>query len=172
LLDLSVSSSRPSRPLSGDGYRAWEDDADEGSKAAVKRLSQDEARALTAGDSHAVRPWRVVAVQAVVGLVVALLCGVATGSIAGFVSALYGAGVVVVPAALMARGMTSPLSSVSPVASAFSVMVWMAVKLGVSLVMLGLAPKVVQPLVWPALLVALVVCIKVYWVALAWRRKN
>jgi ATP synthase protein I len=155
---------------------AWDDDADEASKSPVKRLSKDEAQALVARDTHAVRPWRVVAVQAAVGLVVALVCGAITsqtsGFWTGFWSALYGAGVVVVPAALMARGMTSPLSSISPMASALSVMLWMAVKLGVALVLLGLASKVVQPLVWPALLAALVACIKVYWVALAWRRKN
>jgi ATP synthase protein I len=164
-----VSPSPPDRALKA---AAWDDDTDEASKSPVKRLSKDEAQALVARDTHAVRPWRVVAVQAAVGLVVALVCGVITGQASGFWSALYGAGVVVVPAALMARGMTSPLSSVSPVASALSVMLWMAVKLGVALVMLGLASKVVQPLVWPALLAALVVCIKVYWVALAWRRKN
>jgi ATP synthase protein I len=28
----------------------------------------------------------------------------------------------------------------------------------------------VQPLSWPALLVGLVVCLKMYWVALLWRR--
>ena len=33
------------------------------------------------------------------------------------------------------------------------------------------AGKIVQPLVWPALLVGLVVCMKVYWVALLWRRR-
>ena len=39
------------------------------------------------------------------------------------------------------------------------------------LAMLVVAGKVVQPLVWPALLVGLVVCMKVYWVALLWRRR-
>ena len=34
--------------------------------------------------------------------------------------------------------------------------------------MLVQAPKVVQPLSWPALLVGLVLCIKVYWLALSW----
>ena len=36
------------------------------------------------------------------------------------------------------------------------------------------APGLVAELSWPALLVALIVCIKVYWVALSWRgrRKN
>jgi ATP synthase protein I len=36
--------------------------------------------------------------------------------------------------------------------------------------MLALAPKLVPLLSWPALLVGLVACIKVYWVALLWRR--
>jgi ATP synthase protein I len=88
-----------------------------------------------------------------------------------FWSALYGAGVVVVPGALMARGMTSPLSSVSPLGSAVSFMLWEGVKIGVSVVLLILAARIVQPLSWPALLAGLVVCIKVYWVALAWRRR-
>ena len=88
-----------------------------------------------------------------------------------FWSALYGAGVVVVPGALMARGMTSPLSSVSPIGSAVSFMFWEGVKIGVSVLLLILAARIVQPLSWPALLAGLVVCIKVYWLALAWRRR-
>ena len=87
-------------------------------------------------------------------------------------SALYGAAVVVVPGALMARGMTSRLSSMSPGASAVSFMLWEMVKIGVSVAMLVLAPRIVQPLSWPALLVGLVVCMKVYWVALLWRRRR
>ncbi len=87
-------------------------------------------------------------------------------------SALYGAATVVVPAALMARGMTSRLSSVSPGASAVSFMWWETVKIAVSLAMLMLAPKLVQPLSWPALLVGLVLCMKVYWLALLWQGRQ
>jgi ATP synthase protein I len=36
--------------------------------------------------------------------------------------------------------------------------------------MLMLANRIVQHLSWPALLVSLVICMKVYWVALSWRR--
>jgi ATP synthase protein I len=43
------------------------------------------------------------------------------------------------------------------------------VKISVSVAMLMLAPQLVQPLSWPALLVGLVLCIKVYWLALLWR---
>jgi ATP synthase protein I len=87
-------------------------------------------------------------------------------------SLLYGAATVVVPGALMARGMTSRLSSMAPGASAVSFMLWEFVKIGVSLAMLVAAGRIVQPLVWPALLVGLVVCMKVYWVALLWRRRK
>jgi len=48
-------------------------------------------------------------------------------------------------------------------------MLWEMVKIAVSIAMLALAPKLVQPLVWPALLVGLVLCMKVYWLALLWR---
>ncbi len=69
----------------------------------------------------------------------------------------------------MARGMTSRLSRVSPVASAVSVMVWVSVKLATAVLLLMLAPRIVQPLSWPALLVGLVLCLQVYWFALLWR---
>jgi ATP synthase protein I len=84
-------------------------------------------------------------------------------------SVLYGAATVVLPAALMARGMTSALSRLNVGTSAFSFMLWEMVKIGVSVAMLALAPKLVQPLSWPALLVGLVLCMKVYWLALLWR---
>jgi ATP synthase protein I len=84
-------------------------------------------------------------------------------------SVLYGAATVVLPGALLARGMTSRLSSVSPGVSAVSFMLWEMVKIATSIALLALAPKVVEPLSWPALLVGLVVCIKVYWWALLWR---
>ena len=87
-----------------------------------------------------------------------------------WVSALYGAAVVVVPGAVLARGMSSRISSMSPGASAVSFMLWESVKIVVSVLMLMLAPKIVQPLSWPALLASLVVCMNVYLLALLWRR--
>ena len=124
-----------------------------------------------ANNAHAVSPWRVIAVQGVVGVAVALAAGLVTARWDVFWSALYGAGVVVVPGALLARGMTSALTSVSPGASAIGFVFWVMVKIGVSVVLLVLATRIVQPLSWPALLVGLVVCIKVYWLALSWRRR-
>jgi ATP synthase protein I len=111
----------------------------------------------------------VLGVQMAVGLVAALLAGLATGRQEVAWSVLYGAATVVVPGALMARGMTSRLTSMSPGTSAVSFMLWEMVKIAVSIAMLALAPKLVQNLSWPALLVSLVLCMKVYWLALLWR---
>jgi ATP synthase protein I len=162
----------PARPTPHPGHHAvWDEDAGEAAGKRFKRLSREEAAVLRAQEPP-VSPWRVIAVQAVVGGVVALIGGLFTGRAEVAWSLLYGAATVVVPGALMARGMTSRLSSMSPGASAVSFMSWEAVKIGVSLAMLVVAGKIVQPLVWPALLVGLVVCIKVYWVALLWRGRK
>ena len=147
---------------------AWDDETDETQRPAFKALTREEAQALREKDPP-LSPWRVIAVQGVVGTVVALLAALLTGRQEVGWSLLYGAVTVVVPGALLARGMTSRLSSVSPGASAVSFMLWEMVKIGVSVVMLMLAPKIVQPLSWPALLAGLVLCMKVYWVALLWR---
>ena len=149
----------------------WDEPADGAVDATFKRLSRQEAADLRAQDPP-VSPWRVVAVQAAVGVVAALLGAVITGTASVGWSMLYGAATVVLPAALMARGMTSKLSSMAPGASAVSFMLWEFVKIGVSLAMLVIASRIVQPLVWPALLVGLVVCMKVYWVALLWRNRK
>ena len=146
----------------------WPDERDEASTASFKALTQQEAQALR-DRQPPVSPWRVVLSQAVVGVVVAALAWLVTGERPVGLSALYGAAVAVVPGALMARGMTSRLSSMSPGTSAVSFMLWEVVKIAVSVLMLMLAPTLLQPLSWPALLVGLVVCIKVYWVALMWR---
>jgi ATP synthase protein I len=147
------------------------DQEDEAAKAAYKPLTREEAQALRAKEPS-LSPWRVILAQAGVGLVVALLAVLITGRQELGWSALYGAATVVVPGALMARGMTSRLSSVSPGASAVSFMFWEMTKIGVSVALLVLAPRLVQQLSWPALLVGLVLCMKVYWLALLWRGRR
>ena len=141
---------------------------DEVGDSPIKALTHDEAQALRARNPQ-LSPWRVIAAQVVVGALVALVAWWLFGQSEVVWSALYGAATAVVPGALMARGMTSRLSSVSLGASAVSVMLWSTVKVGVSITMLMLAPKLVQPLSWPALLAALVLCMQVYWFALLWR---
>jgi ATP synthase protein I len=143
--------------------------------AVFRSLTREEAQALRDREPS-LSPWRVIGTQAVVGVVMALLAGMYTALFAADKnwawSVLYGAATVVVPGALMARGMTSRLSSMNPGTSAVSFMAWEMMKIGVSVAMLVLAPKLVQPLSWPALLVSLVVCMKVYWIALLWRGRK
>ena len=118
-------------------------------------------------------PWRVVAVQAVAGLVCCAVVWAITRRGETALSALYGAAVVVVPSALLARGMTRDLGNIPGAAghAVFRFMFWEMVKIGVAVAMLVAAPRVIQGLSWPALLVAMIVCVKMNWLALLWRRR-
>ena len=149
----------------------WDDEQDEARAPLFKPLTREEASALRAQEPP-LSPWWVLGVQVAVGVVAAGLSAWATGRQEVAWSVLYGAATVVVPGALMARGMTSPISSTSPGASAVSVLLWATVKILVSIAMLVIANRVVQPLVWPALLLGLVLCMKVYLVVLMWRRRR
>jgi ATP synthase protein I len=153
----------------------WDDEQDEDAPneraSAFKPLTRDEAQALRDREPP-LSPWRVIGVQALVGVGAGLLAALLTGQQIYGWSLLYGSAAVVVPGALMARGMTSKLSSMSPGASAVSFMLWEMVKIAVSVGMLMLAPRLVQPLSWPALLAGLVLCMKVYWIALLWRGRS
>jgi ATP synthase protein I len=140
----------------------WEDDQPE----AIKALSPLEASALKAR-LPMLSPWRVLGFQALAGLGCAALIGAWTLSALMFWSAIYGMAAVVLPGLLLARGMTKRVSSA--VAAAAGFMLWELLKIGASMAMLVAAFKAVPGLSWPALLATLVVCIKVNWLALAWR---
>jgi ATP synthase protein I len=146
------------------GHGRWDDEDDD----PIHALTPQEAAALRA-KNPTVSPWGVIAAQAVLGGAVAALAWLITRRQEVAWSALYGAAVAVVPGALMARGATRRLPVVSPALSAVSLLLWSFVKIAVTVAMLWQAPKVIQPLSWPALLVALVLCIQVYWFALLWR---
>ena len=149
------------------GHGGWDDEDDE----PVAKLTPEQASALRA-KNPSVSPWRVIAVQAALGGVVAALAWLVTARQEVGWSALYGAAIAVVPGALMARGATRRLPGNSPGLSAVSLLSWSFVKIAVSVAMLLLAPRLIQPLSWPALLVALVLCIQVYWLALLWRGRG
>jgi len=134
-----------------------------------KTLSREEAQALR--DKHPpVSPWRVIGSQALAGVVCAALTWVITHRDGAAWSALYGAAVTVIPSALLARGMTRRTST-NPGAAVFGFMFWEMVKIAVAVAMLAAAPRVVPDLSWPALLVAMIVCVKVNWLALLWQRR-
>ncbi|WP_374585430.1 ATP synthase subunit I [Ideonella dechloratans] len=133
-----------------------------------KPLTAEEAQALRA-KSPPLSPWRVVMVQAMTGLVVAALFGLLSSGVAGW-SALYGAAVVVLPQAVLARGM-GRLPGANLGAAALGFMVWEFVKVALAIGMLVAARYVVHDLRWLALLVGLVVCLKANWLALWLQRR-
>jgi len=103
--------------------------------------------------------WRVLMAQVLVAVFFA-------GSL--WLSWMYGAMTVVVPAALFARGLTSRTASVNAMTAALGLMVWQGVKWMMAVMFLVLAPRIVPELSWPAMLAGLVVTMKVYWLALIW----
>ena len=136
-----------------------------------KPLTAEEAQALRQRDPS-VSAWQVVRWQALTGALVALVTWVVTRSTGAAWSAGYGALTVVLPAALFARGLLSRVALASPGAAVAGFFVWETVKIGVTLAMLFAAPRLVSDLSWPAMLVALVLTMKVYWVALLVRPKK
>jgi ATP synthase protein I len=143
--------------------------ADEYGEADFKPLTKEQAEALRE-KTPSISPWRVVAAQAVAGGVCAVLAWGLTGKGGVALSALYGAAAIVVPSAVLALGIKrSPATN--PGAAVFGFLLWEMVKIAVAVVMLALAAKVVPDLSWPALLVAMVVCVKVNWLSLLWKRK-
>ena len=114
--------------------------------------------------------WRVVGVQALLGLLVAWLVWLVSGRMSAVYSAGYGALAVIIPAALFARGLTSRVASANVGAAVFGFFLWEMVKIGLTVAMLLAAPRLVIDLSWPAMLAGLVVTMKVYWVALGFRK--
>jgi ATP synthase protein I len=134
----------------------------------IRPLSAEEARRLRE-QNPPVSPWWVVAGQAGVGLVAALAAWGLTGRQNVGWSVAYGALAVVVPAAVFARGLTGRFSSLNAGSAAVGFLLWEMVKIVLTLAMLAMAPRVVAGLSWPALLAGLILAMKVYWVALAFK---
>ena len=133
-------------------------------------LTAAEAKALR--EKHpSISPWWVVAGQVVVGLVVTLIAWGVTGSQTVGLSAACGALAVIIPAALFARGVTGQFASVNAGSAVMSFFLWELVKILVTVGILLAAQRLVIGLNWPAMLVGLVVTMKVYWIALAFKRK-
>lgn len=130
-----------------------------------------EQAALVRAANPATSPWWVVSGQVVLG---GLLVGLASIWFDGRVVKSVACGVmaVVVPSALFARGLTSQFARANVGTAVVSFFLWELVKIVVTVGILFAAHRLVAGLSWPAMLVGLVVTIKVYWLALAFRRKG
>ena len=112
--------------------------------------------------------WRVLMAQVLVAVFFATAVALWFEGGSLWLSWMYGAMTVVVPAALFARGLTSRTASVNAMTAALGLMVWQGVKWMMAVMFLVLAPRIVPELSWPAMLAGLVVTMKVYWLALFW----
>jgi len=130
------------------------------------------AQAKTLREQHpSISPWWVVAGQVMVGALVTLIAWAVTGSQTIGWSTASGALAVVVPAALFARGVTGQFASVNAGSAVLSFFVWEMVKIFVTVGIMFAAYRLVSGLSWPAMLIGLVLTMKVYWLALAIKRK-
>ena len=111
-----------------------------------------------------ISPWRVVLWMLIATAVIGAIGMIASGARTAL-SAAYGSLAVALPAAVLARGMTSQLSRMNATAGVLAFMLWEMVKIGLSVGMLILAPSLIADLSWPALLVGLILTMKVYFVA-------
>lgn len=137
----------------------------EAEDADFKPLTSEEARVWRSRNPP-LSVWKVVAGQALVGVLVALLAWLLSGSVQVGLSAAYGALAVVVPAALFARGVLRRKASSNPRAAMVGFLVWEIVKIVLTVLLLVAAPWVVSGLSWVALVVGMVITMKTYWVAL------
>lgn len=138
---------------------------------------EEEFQPLTAEEAQAWRErhtslsvWWVLGVQLALAAVLAVLGSWFWGFASIGMSVMYGALAVVVPAALFARGLTSSAASVNAMTAVVGFAVWQGVKLVLTVLLLVLAPKVLNEVSWPALLAGMLLAMKVYWLALAWGR--
>ena len=150
---------------SGKNVKAGEDQEESSGEGSFKPLTRQEADKLRQV-SPSISAWLVLAGQMASGVMVALVAAVLTGQQSVGWSALYGALAVVIPGALLARGLTSKVALMNPGAAVAGFFLWEMVKIGLTVAMLFAASRVITDLSWPALLVGLIVTMKAVWLVL------
>ena len=142
------------------------DDADEGLEPDFKPLTPDQAKAWRQRNPLT-SPWRVLALQLLVGVVIAALTGWLSGQLRLAASVAWGAVSVLVPGVVFARALARQMRQSQPGAALVGLFVWELVKVVLTVALLLVAPKVVPDLSWLALVAGFVVTMKVYWLAMA-----
>jgi ATP synthase protein I len=141
------------------------DSADDSFDADFEPLTAEQAQAWRQ-HNPVVSPWRVVALQALVGALVAVLTGLISGQFALAASAAWGALAVVLPAIVFVRALSRQMRKMQARSAMLGLFVWELVKIALTVALLLVAPKVIANLSWFALVAGFVVTIKVYWLAM------
>ncbi len=143
---------------------AADPDAD-GFEAEFKPLTAEQAEAWRQNNKF-VSPWRVVALQAIVGALAAVLIGLIGGQYRLAASAAWGVVAVVLPAIVFVRALSRQMRQTQMRSAMLGLFVWEFVKVSLTVALLLVAPKVVADLSWFALVAGFVVTLKVYWLAM------
>ncbi len=154
----------------------WKNGGDDGEEEGrwerdFKPLTREEAQRFREANPS-LSPWAVLAGQSAAGILAACAAWLLTGRQSAGWSALYGALAVVIPGALLARGLASRVSLINPAAAVTGFFVWETVKIAATVAMLFAAPRLVANLDWLAMLIGLMVTLNMYWVALVMRLKR
>jgi len=146
--------------------REGSESADDGLEPDFKPLTPEQAAAWRQRNPVS-SPWRVLGLQLLVGLAVAVLTGVVSGQLRLAASVAWGVVSVVVPGGVFARALARQMRLKQAGAALAALFVWELVKIVLTVALLLVAPKVVAGLSWLALVAGFVVTMKVYWLAMA-----
>ncbi len=139
---------------------------DEGLESEFKPLTAEQAQAWRQ-QNPVVSPWRVLALQVLVGALVAVLTGLVSGQSRLAASSAWGSVAVVIPAVVFVRALSRQMRRTQTGAALVGLFVWELVKIILTVALLVAAPKVISDLSWFALVAGFVVTMKVYWLAMA-----
>ncbi len=130
-----------------------------------KPLTADEALAWRQ-KNPALRPWRIIFLQAGVGALMVLLTWLWTDGPQMAASVAWGVLAVVLPAMVFVRALSRQIQWGQPKSALVGLFVWELVKVVLTVAMLLAAPQVITDLNWLALVASFVVTIKVHWLAM------
>lgn len=148
-----------------------EEDGEENGLGSFKTLSAEEAQRLRLQQPQP-SLWSIFFLQISVALALVALTWLLTVENSTFWSVAYGTLSVILPSAVLMRGMASKNSYLNTVSAVVGFFVWELVKIGLTISMLSAAVWVVNDLSWPALLVGLILTMKVSWLAIALQQRK
>ncbi len=156
-----------------DASWAGADSADGGLESDFKPLTPEQAAAWRQRNPVS-SPWRVLVLQLLVGMAVAVLTALVSGQFRLAASVAWGVLSVVVPGVVFARALARQVRLEQAGAALAGLFVWELVKIVLTVALLLAAPRVVEGLSWLALVAGFVVTMKVYWLAMAlgWMRRK
>jgi len=156
MTDIASTSQAPSDKLKASA-------TDDVTELEFKPLTAEEARLK----NPALMPWRIIGLQALVGVLMVLLTWLLTDERRLAASVAWGVVAVVIPAMVFVRALSRQMQVAQPKVALVGLFAWELVKIVLTVALLLAAPKLISDLSWLALVASFVVTIKVYWLAMA-----